>query len=79
VAAGLFVGVAMPVMMEAPELQQGDAPPPEFMFDILSWTYVGLGAVAGIIGALNVFAGYRNWKFKGRVLGIVALAAEAWR
>jgi hypothetical protein len=43
--------------------------------NVVSWIYGGLGVVIGIIGLLNIIAGYRNFKFKGRVLGIVSLVA----
>jgi hypothetical protein len=76
IGMGIFMGVAMrDAMMENPQFQQGNGPSPDFMVNMMSGIYGGLGVVIGIIGALNLFAGYRNWKFKGRALGIVSLVA----
>lgn len=76
VGMAVFMGVAMrDAMMENPQLQQGNGPAPDVMVDIMSYSYGGLGLVIAIIGALNIYAGYRNWKFKSRALGIISLVA----
>ena len=62
-------------LMDNPQFQQGNGPPPEVMINMMSWGYGGVGVVVGIIGVLSILAGYRNWKFKGRTLGIVSLVA----
>jgi hypothetical protein len=38
------------------------------------WLYGGLGGVMLIAGVLGIFAGVRNYTFRSRTLGIVALA-----
>ncbi|MBC8350918.1 MAG: hypothetical protein H8E66_02965 [Planctomycetes bacterium] len=76
IGMGIFMAFAMrDGMMGNPPMQQGNGPSPEVMADVISWVYAGLGVVIGIIGALNVYAGYRNWKFKGRTLGIISMIA----
>lgn len=70
---GLFMKFGMAEMMKNdPQLQQG-GPPPEQMVAIMTWTYVGMGVVAGVIGLLHVYAGFRCWQFKERSLGMVSL------
>ncbi len=74
IAMGVFMGFAMQdAFAQNPEFQQGDGPSPETMVNIMSFGYGGIGVAMGIIGLLNLFAGYRNWQYKGRTLGIVAL------
>ena len=76
IGMGVFMGIAMrEAIMENPQFQQGNGPSPDFMVNMMSGIYGGLGVVVGIIGALNIFAGYRNWKFKGRTLGALSLVA----
>lgn len=76
IGMGFFMAFAMKeAMMENPQMQQGNGAPPEIMVNMVSWFYGGLGVVIGLIGALCIFAGYRNWQYKGRTLGIVALVA----
>lgn len=76
IGMGVFMGVAMRQgILENPQMQQGNGPSPEVMADVISWVYAGLGVVLLIIGTLTAYAGYRNWKFKGRTLGIVAFVA----
>ena len=73
IAAGLFVSFGMRQAIAAdPEFQQGE-PPPQAMFAMLTWGYIAIGSVASLIGAVNVYAGFRNWKFRDRKLGIVAM------
>lgn len=76
IGLGFFMAFAMrDAMMENPQMQQGNGPPPEFVLNMLFWVYGGLGIVIALIGALNIFAGYRNWQYKSRTLGIVVLIA----
>ncbi|MEO8496056.1 MAG: hypothetical protein ABI614_13380 [Planctomycetota bacterium] len=62
-------------MMQNPQFQQGNGPSPDFMANMMAGIYGGLGVVIAIIGALSLFAGYRNFKFKSRTLGIISLVA----
>jgi hypothetical protein len=76
IGMGIFMGIFMrEAMMENPQFRQANGPSPDFMANMMAGIYGGLGVVIGIIGALNIFAGYRNWKFKSRTLGIVSLVA----
>jgi hypothetical protein len=73
------LAVVMPLLFQS--AQQGGppggrppgAPPPELM----SWIMFGMYGFTGfmvLVGAvLHIVAGVRNYKFRGRVLGIVAL------
>ncbi|MDA1055905.1 MAG: hypothetical protein O3C40_36430 [Planctomycetota bacterium] len=76
IGLGIFMGFFMrEAMMQDAQFQQANGPSPEFMANMMSGIYGGLGVVIGIIGALNIFAGYRNWRFKSRTLGIISLVA----
>lgn len=76
IGMGVFMGVAMKdAFAQNPQLQQGDGPTPETMANIMSFGYGGIGVVVIIIGVLSLYAGYRNWQYKSRTLGIVALVA----
>ncbi|MBL4845491.1 MAG: hypothetical protein JKY65_08200 [Planctomycetes bacterium] len=72
-ATGLFMKFGMAdAMAQNPQLQQGGALPPGFM-QMMTWTYVGMGVVVGLIGMLHVYAGVRSWQYRERNLGIVSL------
>ncbi len=74
IAMGVFTGVLMKdTFAQNPQLQQGDGPSPEVMANIMLFGYGGIGVVVLIIALLNLYAGYRNWQYKSRTLGIVAL------
>jgi hypothetical protein len=81
ILCGIFLaamGPAMMVMMKsAPPPSSGAAPPPEEMMTMMSGVYIGMGVVGLIIGVLKIVAGIRNLKYRGRTLGIVALASGA--
>ncbi len=73
IAMGAFVGFGMRnIVANDPEFQR-NAPPPDAMFTLMSWGYIAVGVVTSLIGAVNIFAGIRNWMFKGRILGMVAM------
>jgi hypothetical protein len=76
---GVFLCVMGPfiftIMQQMPQNQPGAQPPPEELAGILSGVYVLLGVVALIAGVLKIVAGVRNLKYRGKVLGIVALAS----
>lgn len=74
IATGVFMKFGMgKEILKQSQAQQG-GPPPGFMVDMLMWIYGGLGLVIGLIGALHLYAGFRNWSYQGRTLGIVSLA-----
>ena len=75
IGMGIFMGIFMREAMQEQQLQQPNAPSPEFMGNLMMGIYSGIGVVITIIGALNIFAGFRNWKFKGRTLGVLSLVA----
>ncbi len=76
IGMGFFMSFAMrEALTQDPNFRPGNGPSPDFMVNMISWIYGGLGVVTAIIGALNIYGGYLNWSFKGRTLGIVSLVA----
>ncbi|MBC8871500.1 MAG: hypothetical protein H8E44_18915 [Planctomycetes bacterium] len=72
------MGAFFPMMMQGEMAQQAGppgGPPPEAMTWVLLAIYGGMGVVVLIGAVLHIFAGIRNYKFRGRVLGFVALIA----
>lgn len=72
----LFVmGVVMPMAMAkappGPPAAQG--PSPLVMASLIGGVYLALGAALLIAGVLKLTAGFRNYRYRGRTLGIVAL------
>jgi hypothetical protein len=64
-----------PVLMRMDQGQGGaDAPPPEMVGWIMLAVYGGLGLLTLAAAGLHLFAGLRNYRFRSRTLGIVALA-----
>ncbi len=72
------IGMAflMPGLMRA-QMAQQETPPggpsPETMGWIVTGVYVGFGLLVFCTAVLHIFAGVRNYGFRNRVLGIVAL------
>jgi hypothetical protein len=54
---------------------QKQSPAPQMPPGVLSAIYVALGALMLALGIFRIVSGVRNLKYRGRVLGIVALAA----
>jgi hypothetical protein len=82
VVVGIFLLVmaaVMPgVLMNQPGAFGGQgpgAPDAKTIATIATAMYAGMGAVALAVGALKIFAGIRNLKYRGRILGIVALVS----
>ncbi len=70
------MGAIFPTMMQMEMQQQGGppgGPPPEAMSWILLAVYGGMGLITLVAAILHIVAGVRNYKFRGRVLGLVAL------
>lgn len=70
------MGIFMPLMMQMEMEQQGRppaGPSPEAMSWIFLAIYGGMGVVTLVAAILHIFAGIRNYKFRGRVFGLVAL------
>jgi hypothetical protein len=73
------MAVAIRPMMLHQEMQMPppNQPPPEQFFWIMTVTYGVMATAALIVAVLHITAGVRNYRFRGRVLGIVALAGGA--
>jgi hypothetical protein len=72
-AAGLgAMAVFMPIAFQQMEKQPGMANQPGLW--IIPLAYGGAAAAALAAGVLHLVAGLRNYRFRGRTLGIVALA-----
>lgn len=71
VALGVVTLFLVPTMHENPPGGgfAGDSGPPTWIFLI----YVAMGLPAVIIGAVQIFAGWRNYDLRNRTLGIVAV------
>jgi len=74
----LVMAVMMPMMimqegMDVPQ-RPGEPSPEEFIW-IFPVIYGGLGLAMLIIAVLNIYAGIRNFKYRSRTLGIVAMAS----
>lgn len=72
----LMMGVMMAVFVGAapgPQPAPAQGPPPEMVGWMMGAMYLvfGAGLMAGAI--LKLFAGYRNYRFRGRTLGMVAM------
>jgi hypothetical protein len=75
---GLFWGAMaalFPTLTTFLESQQNQPPPPDEAFWFIIVLYGGIGVVHLAVGILHAFAGYRNYAFKSRTLGIVALSS----
>lgn len=73
---GLFFGGMMGQMMrEDPNFQRGGGPPPEFVEAMMTYMPVAMGVGGLLAGILHCYAGYRNFQFSSRTLGIVALVS----
>jgi hypothetical protein len=66
---GIFVGIMIGMDRGGPG---GNGPPPGVEW-FAGGLYGGLGAVALIAGILRIYAGYQNFRYRKRVLGIVSL------
>jgi hypothetical protein len=71
------MGGFFPAMMQM-EMDRGNAgQQPPIPAEAMSWMmlviYGGLGLLVLIAAGLHIFAGIRNYQFRGRILGLVAL------
>jgi hypothetical protein len=69
VAMAVFVPYAMQMQKAG---GNGGPPPPAGMETILTASYGGIGAGLLISGLVRIVAGIQNFRFRGRVLGIVS-------
>jgi hypothetical protein len=73
----LFMSVmAMTVMKDAfaDMPRSGDGPGPEVMSKFLFATYATMGGAGLLLGVLHTYAGYLNFDFRSRTMGIVGAA-----
>jgi hypothetical protein len=70
--------VAIPTFIRSQEMQRPPPnPPPEQVFWLMTAIYGVMATAALVVAILHITAGVRNCRFRGRVLGIVALAGGA--
>ncbi len=74
---GVMAVVIGPLMSQA-EAPRAGGPPPEQMSWLVIIIYGGMAAAMLVVALLHIVAGVQNWRFRGRVLGIVALASGAF-
>jgi hypothetical protein len=69
------MGGVLPVMMRMDEVQGGaDGPSPQMIGWMMLGIYGSLGLLALVAAGLRIVAGLRNYRFRSRTLGLVALA-----
>jgi hypothetical protein len=69
------MGGIFPVLMRMGELRDGgEGPPPEMVGWMMLAIYGGLGVLTLVAAGLHLFAGLRNYRFRSRTLGLVALS-----
>jgi len=72
------MGVFLVVMMRMEEVRGEVAGPPDMPPEAFGWmmlgVYGGMGLIALAAGTLHLLAGKRNYRFRSRTLGFVALA-----
>ncbi|MFZ1936355.1 MAG: hypothetical protein WCB27_23305 [Thermoguttaceae bacterium] len=66
--------VVIPALLRNQEIWQRPPPnpPPEYVFWIMIAVYGVMAMAALVVAILHIMAGVRNYRFRGRVLGIVA-------
>jgi uncharacterized membrane protein len=74
----IVMACVVPVIFQQAQMQQqgqAGAPPglPPGFAEIMTGVYGGMGAAGLLAGALRIVAGFRNVRYRGRVLGIVSL------
>jgi hypothetical protein len=80
---GAFFAIMGPLMFGLTKwtstLPGGSPPPPDFNLSagLISGIYLALGLPVLAVGIFRIIAGIRNLKYRGRVMGIVALALGA--
>jgi hypothetical protein len=69
------------VIVEQQKIQRAGAPRlpafPAQLGSLMTLIYVSMGVLSLASGALNIFAGARNLRYRGRILGIVAMIVGA--
>ena len=69
------MGGIFPVLMRMDEMRDGgEGPPPEMVGWMMLAIYGGLGVLTLVAAGLHLFAGLRNYRFRSRTLGLVALS-----
>ena len=81
-AMGCMLGVmavAIGPLMSHAEMQQQPnvGPMPEQMFWLVTVIYGGMAVVMLIVAVLHIVAGVQNCRFRGRILGIIAVSSGA--
>lgn len=72
------IAVFVPFVWQQAAAQQGGAnPPPPGMPWMMFGVYAGMGLIVLVGAALKCYAGWRNYRFRSRVLGLVALGSAA--
>jgi hypothetical protein len=75
IMGGMMPGVFGAMGAGAPAGPRQPPPPPVNMGWVLGGIYLGLGVVLLVGAVLKLVAGWRNFYFRGRVMGFVALSS----
>jgi hypothetical protein len=71
---GVFTLFMPQMMAQATASHPQDSLPPEAFLQIMTFTYGGMAAATFVAALLHIIAGVRNYRFRGKVFGIVAMA-----
>jgi hypothetical protein len=75
---GVMAVAIRPMMLQQQmQMQPPNQPPPEQFFWMFTVVYGVMATASLIVAVLHITAGVRNYRFRGRALGIVALAGGA--
>jgi hypothetical protein len=73
------MGAALPAMIRMGKAKNPGGPPltasDETMLWVLSLVYLGIGLPVFTSGILRIIAGWKNYRFKGRTLGMISIIA----
>lgn len=73
------MGIVLPAMIRIDKAKNPGGGPlsssDEMMFWVLSLVYLGIGLPVLISGILRIVAGWKNYRFRGRTLGMVSIIA----
>jgi hypothetical protein len=74
VLLGVLAVIVPQMAAQAASSHPQDSLPPETFLQIMTFTYGGMAAVTLVAALLHIIAGVRNYRFRGKVFGIVAIA-----
>jgi hypothetical protein len=74
VLLGVLAVIVPQMAAQAASSHPQDSLPPQAFLQIMTFTYGGMAAATFVAALLHIIAGVRNYRFRGKVFGIVAMA-----